>query len=64
MWKTFAAVLLLTSLYALPASARDGAGAETVPEVGYPDLPYIPAQPARPPQLRHLRWHRDCVCYR
>ena len=61
MWKTlskiFAATLLTASVHAGAASAHGGGPAETMPSIGFPDLPnYRPALLCRSKQpCRHTR---------
>jgi hypothetical protein len=65
MLKTFAAVLLATSIYSGFAAARGG-GAETIPGTDYTDMPDYRPRPAKPRVwIKHVRkhdqWRRDSV---
>ncbi len=64
MLKTFTFVLLATSIYAGPVSARGGGGAETMPATNFSDMPSYRPGPAKPRvwikhARNHVRWRQS-----
>jgi hypothetical protein len=63
MLKILAAVLFATSIYAGPAGAHGGGGAETMPGTNFTDMPSYRPRPAKPqvwikPARAHVQWLR------
>lgn len=65
MLKIFVAVVLVTSIYAGPVSARGGGGggAEPMPLTNFTDMPSYQPRPVKRPICKHackpLRWHQS-----